>query len=87
MSVSSAFGNLPVYITNWSRLQTSDVLDQVDAIDSIDEFFPASGVVQRVCWFGARDYGGGAGTTSYLNNILQDGRSLGDVWRTKCDSI
>jgi len=87
VSVSRAFGNLPVYITNWSRLQTSDVLDQVDAIDSIDEFFPASGVVQRVYWFGARDFGGGAGTTSYLNNILQDGRSLGDIWRTKCDSI
>jgi len=87
VSVSGAFNDLPVYMTNWSRLQTSDSLEQVDAIDSIDEFFPASGVVERVYWFGARDYGGGAETTGYLNNVLQDGRSLGEVWRTKCDSI
>lgn len=86
-SASRAFGNLPVYITNWSRLQTSLPLDQIDAIESIDEFFPSSGVVGRVYWFGARDYGGGSGTTSYLNNILPDGRSLGEVWRAKCESI
>lgn len=87
MSVSSTFNDLPVYITNWSRLQTSVPLDQVDAIESIDEFFPSSGVVNRVYWFGARDYGGGAETTGYLTNVLPDGRSLGEVWRTKCDSI
>ena len=86
-SVSSAFSNLPVYITNWSRLQTSAPLDQVDAIESIDEFFPTLGVVDRVYWFGARDYGGGAETTGYLTNVLPDGRLLGEVWRTKCDNI
>jgi len=88
VSVSSAFNDLPVYVTNWSRLQTSAPLEQVDAIESIDEFFPTSGgVVDRVYWFGARDYGGGAETTGYLTNVLPDGRSLGEVWRAKCDSI
>ena len=27
------------------------------AINSVDQFFPASGVVKRVYWFGARDFG------------------------------
>ena len=79
VSVSSASNNLPVYITNWSRLETSDPSDQLDAINSIDEFFPASSVVKRVYWFGARDYGGGAATTGYLTNVLPDERTLGKV--------
>lgn len=87
VSVSVASNNIPVYITNWSRLETADPFDQVDAINSIDEFFPSSSVVHRVYWFGARDYGGGSGTTSYLTNTLPDGRTLGEVWRAKCDSI
>ena len=89
VSVSSAFNNLPVYITNWSRLQSTNPADQVDAINSVDEFFPASGagVVKRVYWFGARDFGGGSQTSSYLTSVLPDGRTLGEVWRTKCDSI
>jgi len=87
-AVSDASGGIPVYLTNWSRLQTSTPADQVDAIDSIDEFFPDgdSGVVKRVYWFGARDYGGGAETTSYLTNVV-NGRTLGELWRTKCDSL
>lgn len=58
---SNAFDNIPVYITNWSRLQTSNPQDQVDAIDAIDEFFPTSAasnpIVERVYWFGATDFG------------------------------
>ncbi|KAL7542580.1 hypothetical protein ACHAXR_011906 [Thalassiosira sp. AJA248-18] len=69
VSVSNAFNNLPVYITNWSRLQTSDSNDQVDVINSIDEFFPGSGCVERVYWFGARDYGGEAETTGHHRRI------------------
>lgn len=89
VSTSNAFNNRPVYMTNWSRLQTTNPADQVDAINSIDEFFPSSGsgVVKRVYWFGARDFGGGAQTTSYLTNRLPDGRTLGEVWRTKCNNI
>ena len=89
VSVSNAFSNIPVYITNWSRLQTSSASEQLDAIDSIDEFFPSSvgGVIERVYWFGATDFGGGSGTTSYLSNVLPDGSTLGDAWKAKCDSI
>jgi len=88
-SVSKAFNNLPVYITNWSRLQTTTPEDQIDAINSIDAFFPSSGsrVVKRVYWFGAKDFGGGSETSSYLTNILRDGRTLGQLWREKCDRI
>lgn len=87
VSVSSAFNNLPVYITNWSRLQSTNSADQVDAINSIDQFFPSGGVVKRVYWFGAKDFGGGSETSSYLTNVLPDGRTLGEVWRAKCDSL
>ena len=88
VSVSNSFDNIPVYITNWSRLQTSSASEQVDAIDSIDEFFPSSGgVIERVYWFGATDFGGGSGTTSYLTNVLPNGSTLGDAWKVKCSSI
>lgn len=87
-SVSKAFNNLPVYVTNWARLQSSNPSDQIDAIQSIDEFFPPSGgVIERVYWFGALDYGGGADTTGYLTNVLQDGQTLGELWEKKCNEI
>ena len=80
---------LPPFLQNWSRLQTTTPDDQIDAINSIDAFFPSSGssVVKRVYWFGAKDFGGGSETSSYLTNILLDGRTLGQLWRKKCDSI
>lgn len=87
VSVSNASANRPVYITNWSRLQTSSPAEQVDAINSVDEFFSGSGVIERVYWFGAIDYGGGAQTTGYLTNVLPDGSTLGQLWRTKCDIL
>ena len=88
VSTSAAFNDRPVYLTNWSRLQTNSPEEQVEAIESIDEYFPtAESVVKRVYWFGARDYGGGAETTGYLTNSLSDGRTLGQVWRSKCDSL
>lgn len=84
--MSRAFGNIPCYITNWSKLRTHSTGGQVDAIDSIDEFFPSpSSVVQRVYWFGATDYGGGS-----ANNFLTDvagGRTLGEIFKNKCDSL
>jgi len=88
VAVSSAFNNIPVYITNWSRLQTSNPQDQVDAIDAIEEFFPVSTnlVVERVYWFGATDFGGGS-SNNFLTQILADGSTLGERWRSKCDSL
>lgn len=88
-AVSNAFSNIPIYITNWARLQTTSPSDQINAIDAVDEFFPSSGdgVVERVYWFGARDFGGGAETSTYLTNVLPDGRTLGELWSSKCDGI
>jgi hypothetical protein len=92
LQASYAVGNLPVYITNWSRLQTSNPQDQVEAIDAIEEFFPASvsssanPVVERVYWFGATDFGGGS-SNNFLTQVLSDGSSLGQLWRDKCDSL
>jgi hypothetical protein len=85
-----AVGNLPVYNTNWSRVQTSNPQDQAEAIDTIAEFFPASApsnlVVERVYWFGATDFGGGA-SSNLLTQVLSDGSTLGQLWRNKCDSL
>jgi hypothetical protein len=88
MKMYDSFGNIPVYITNWSKLQTSNPLDQVDAIDAIEAFFPSSSssVVERVYWFGATDFGGGS-SNNFLTNVLPDGSTLGELWRNKCDSI
>jgi len=85
---SRAFGDLPVYITNWSRLQTANPQDQVGAIDAIDEFFPTTSnpVVERVYWFGATDFGGDS-SNNFLTQVLADGRTLGETWRNKCDSL
>merc|ERR1712157_600646 len=85
--LSSAFENKPVYITNWSRLETSSPVDQIDAIDSLDAFFTQPVIVKRVYWFGATDYGGNSGQTAYLTNMLPDGRTLGDILKAKCDSL
>jgi len=88
VSTAKAFNTLPVYFTNWSRLQTHSPDDQVNAMEAVDAFFPTpDSVVKRVYWFGAKDYGGGAETSGYLTNTLSDGRTLGQVWHSKCDSI
>jgi len=90
IATSDAFGNIPVYITNWSRLQTDNPQDQVDAINAIEEFFPSSAstnpVVERIYWFGATDFGGGS-SNNFLTQVLADGSTLGEVWRSKCDSL
>lgn len=91
VGMSNAHGNLPVYITNWSRLQTSNPNDQLEAIDAIDAFFPStsrsSPIVERVYWFGATDFGGGT-TNNLLTDTLNDGSTtLGQAWKNKCDSL
>lgn len=78
--------NLPVYITNWSRLYTSSPEDQVDAMNAIDAFFVSNSPVERVYWFGATDYGGGS-TNNFLTTTLDNGRTLGEVWKEKCEAL
>jgi len=92
INTSRAYQNIPVYITNWSRLQTANPQDQVEAIEAIEEFFPstieadAERIVQRVYWFGATDFGGGS-SNNFLTNVLSDGNTLGELWRNKCESL
>jgi hypothetical protein len=79
--------NLPVYITNWSRLSTSNSMDQVDAINAIDAFFVDGSPIERVYWFSATDYGGGS-THNFLTSTLNDRTTkLGELWKNKCDSL
>jgi len=86
-SMSTSNGNRPVYVTNWSRLGSSDPRAQVEAMDAIDEFFPVpDGVVERVYWFGATDFGGNS-NNNFLSNTLFDGSTLGEYWTKKCKSL
>ena len=82
----TAVYNLPAYITNWSKLRTSSTDDQVDAIEAIDGFFVSGSPIERVYWFGATDYGGGS-ANNFLTNTIADGRSLGQLWKAKCDAL
>lgn len=85
--ISRSNANRPVYVTNWSRLGSSDPHDQLEAMEAIDEFFPnTSGVVERVYWFGATDFGGGS-SNNLLTNLLSDGTTLGEYWFDKCESL
>ena len=78
--------NLPVYVTNWSRLQTLNTNDQLNAIDAIDVFFQPGSPIGRVYWFGATDFGGGS-KNNLLTNTIEDGRTLGQVWKEKCTTL
>ena len=93
LATSKAFGNLPVYITSWSRLETwGNPLKQLEAIEAIDAFFPSTNsnnrIVQRVYWLGATVRNNlSGGSSNVLTTVLNDGTSLGEHWRSKCDSL
>lgn len=86
--------SLPIYITNWSKLGTSHPDDQLEAMDAIDEFFipqrddtnQDDGIIERVFWFGATDYGGGS-SNNFLTTELSNGVTLGDYWYDKCNTL
>lgn len=90
LSSSNEGGNLPVYITNWSRLHVSKATDQLAAMDATDAFFMEGSPVQRVYWFGAEDYGGGSSKNLLTDSIksgIHAGKTLGEVWNKKCKSL
>lgn len=86
--------SLPIYITNWSKLGTSHPDDQLEAMDAIDEFFipqkddtnQDGGIIERVFWFGATDYGGGS-SNNFLTTEISNGATLGDYWYDKCNTL
>jgi len=87
---STLRGGRPVYVTNWSYLGSSTAAEQLAALDAIDALFAPLSPVERVYWFGARDYGGGTS-----NNLLTDavtsgeraGTTLGELWAAKCAAL
>ena len=87
---NNAAGSRPWYVTNWSRLGTYDILDQVDAINAIEYFFASGSPVQRIYWFGATDYGGNSGNNFLTASVtLSNGvtTTLGQLWKSKCDTL
>jgi hypothetical protein len=56
-------------------------------MEAADTFFAPGSPVERVYWFGARDYGGGT-TKNFLVDVIESGenrgRSLGQLWAEKC---
>lgn len=79
----------PWFVTNWSRIGTSDVNAQVDAMSVISQFFVAGSPVQRIYWFGATDYGGNSQnnflTTSVVSNEVTT--TLGQIWKSNCNAL
>jgi hypothetical protein len=80
----------PWYVTNWSRLGTFDIQDQVNAMLVIKNFFDTTSPIERIYWFGATDYGGNSGN-NYLTSklVTTDGASttLGKIWDANCNAL
>ena len=77
---------LPWFITNWSRLGTSNIDEQADAMKVLNLFFAAGSRIQRIYWFGATDYGG-ASSNNFLTKVTSSGLTLGQVWKANCDAL
>jgi hypothetical protein len=77
---------LPWYITNWSRLGTTNIDDQAYAMEVIHLFFGGGSPIERIYWFGATDYGGGS-SNNFLTQFTASGQTLGQVWKANCDTL
>lgn len=77
---------LPWYITNWSRLGTSNIDEEADAMRVLAQFFVTGSPIQRIYWFGATDYGGGS-SNNFLTQRTASGQTLGQIWKSNCDAI
>jgi hypothetical protein len=84
--VASLSPSLPVFITNWGRLFTANIQDQVDCMQVVGTFFGAGSPIERVYWFAATDYGGNT-SNHLLTNELPNGKKLGEIWKTACDAL
>ena len=84
--VKSATDGRPWYITNWSRLGTSNISDQADAMKVLASFFESGSLIERVYWFGATDYGGGS-SNNFLTQVTSSGQTLGQIWKISCDQL
>jgi len=80
----------PIHVTNWGYLGSATAEAQLAAMDATDAFFAPGSPVERVYWFGARDYGGGT-TTNFLTDVVESGdragRTLGELWVERCSSL
>ena len=80
----------PWYVTNWSRLGTFDIQDQVNAMLVIKNFFDITSPIQRVYWFGATDYGGNSGNNFLTSELVTAGgvsTTLGQIWEANCNAL
>lgn len=76
----------PWYVTNWSRLGTTNVMDQADAMKAVNLFFASGSPIQRVYWFGATDFGGNSGN-NFLTTRINATHTLGQLWKQTCDTL
>lgn len=80
----------PIHVTNWGYLGGDTTEAQLAAMDATDAFFAADSPVERVYWFGARDYGGGT-TRNFLSDVVESGEragsTLGELWAERCSSL
>jgi len=80
----------PIHVTNWGYLGSATAEAQLAAMDATGAFFAPGSPVERVYWFGARDYGGGT-TTNFLTDVVESGeragRTLGELWVERCSSL
>mgnify|MGYP001304365739 CR=1 FL=1 len=93
-NLSNNLKSKPIYITNWSYLGPDATPDkQVAAMEAARNFFDKDNYpdinIERVYWFGAKDYGGG---TQNNNNFLTKSvpslnKKLGEIWNNICSTI
>jgi hypothetical protein len=86
-NINNIVGSRPWYVTNWSRLGTFNIYDQVDAMNVILQFFLTGSPIQRIYWFGATDYGGNSGNNTLTTPLITSNGSsisLGQIWAANC---
>lgn len=83
-SISAEFGDRPVYITRWGMEKSFEANKLADAMYNTGFFFPEGSTIERVLWWSGNEESEEENNLAYM---LQDGRTLADVWLEECNNL